>query len=197
MKPTPLTPENEKGIQTNTESSREMETEQDAIQFFSTLKQRLVNVNGWHDIAGSATASFQLTDEKGREADRELRIGDHFRISIPGPGTVTGSGFDWVKVEKIEDNEDCLAIHVRPATNPLNEDESIAHFFGDDATSTFLVKREGNKVTAGVYGRNEQPNTEAEKTVDKIRNVAVATGAVAGFSKLQWKSLVNGLVGNR
>ncbi len=194
MKPTPQTPENEKGIQTNTESSRELETEQEANQFFSKLKQRLMNVNGWHEIAGKATADFQLTDEKGRETHRKLQIGDHLRISIPGPGTVTGSGYDWVRVEKLEEETDCLAIHVRPATNPLNEDESIAHFFGDDATSTFMVKREGNKVTAGVYGRNEQPNTDAEKTVDKIRNVAVATGAVAGFSKLQWKSLVNGLV---
>ena len=66
MKPTPLTPENEKGIQTNTESFRELETEQDAIQFFSTLKQRLVNVNGWHENACSARAGFQLTEEKGR-----------------------------------------------------------------------------------------------------------------------------------
>jgi hypothetical protein len=45
-----------------------------------------------------------------------------------------------------------------------------------------------------VYGRNEKPNTKAETAVDKARNTAVATGAISGFAKLQWKSLVNGLV---
>jgi hypothetical protein len=70
----------------------------------------------------------------------------------------------------------------------------VAHFFTEEATSNFMVKRVGNKVSAEVHGRNEKPNTEAEKLVDKARNTAVATGAVTGFAKLQWKSLVNGLI---
>jgi hypothetical protein len=45
-----------------------------------------------------------------------------------------------------------------------------------------------------VYGRNEKPNTDTETLSDKARNAAVAGGAITGFSKLQWKSLVNGLV---
>ena len=57
-----------------------------------------------------------------------------------------------------------------------------------------MVKREHTTVTAGVYGRNEKPNTKAETITDKARNTAVATGAITGFAKLQWKSLVNGLV---
>lgn len=197
MKPTPLTPENEKGIQTNTETSIELADENEAKNFFEAARKRLANVNHWHETAGSATADFQLTDANGNEVSRQVQKGDHFRISIPAPGPVTGSGYDWVQVEHIEDQDDCLAIQVRPSTNPLNDHEDIAHFFKDEATSTFMVKREGKKITAGVYGRNEQPNTEAENPVDKIRNVAVATGAVAGFSKLQWKSLVNGLVAER
>ena len=57
-----------------------------------------------------------------------------------------------------------------------------------------MVKRENSKVTAAVYGRNEKPNTDVETAGDKARNAAIATGAITGFSKLQWKSLVNGLV---
>jgi hypothetical protein len=45
-----------------------------------------------------------------------------------------------------------------------------------------------------VYGRNEKPNLDTEKLADKLRNAAVAAGAITAFSKLQWKSLVNGLV---
>ena len=71
---------------------------------------------------------------------------------------------------------------------------SVWHFFTEEASSCFLVKREKNTVTAGVYGRNEKPNTAAETFIDKARNTAVAAGAMTGFSKLQWKSLVNGLM---
>jgi len=49
-------------------------------------------------------------------------------------------------------------------------------------------------VFAEVNGRNEQPNTDAENLIDKARNIAVAAGAMLGFSKVQWKSLVDGLV---
>jgi hypothetical protein len=72
----------------------------------------------------------------------------------------------------------------------------VAHFFSDEATSNFIVQRRGLEVIAAVLGRNEKPNTGAEKIIDKARNTAVATGAVTAFSKLQWKSLVNGLLGD-
>lgn len=60
-----------------------------------------------------------------------------------------------------------------------------------------MVSHEGNTVRAAVYGRNEVPNTGAEKAVDKARNAMVALSAMAGVSKLQWKLLVKGLVEGR
>ena len=135
-----------------------------------------------------------MTDAKGREVDRPVQERDHFRIDIPAPGPVTGEGHDWVQVQKIRDTENEFTILVRPATNPLNDDPDIAHFFSEDSSSSFSVKREGNRIIAGVYGRNEKPNVDAERVVDKIRNAAVAAGAISGFAKIQWKSLVNALV---
>ena len=127
-----------------------------------------------------------------------VQKGDHFKIDVPGPGSLTGDGYDWVQVEAIEEKEDKnqqnIALLVRPATNPGNDHKDVAHFFSDEATSCFMVKRENDTVTAGVYGRNEKPNTAAETLVDKARNTAIATGAITGFAKLQWKSSVNGLV---
>lgn len=99
-----------------------------------------------------------------------------------------------MQIEAIEEEENCIGIRVRPATNPTNDRKDVAHFFDEETTSSFLVKREGKKVTVGVYGRNEKPNTNTETVVDKLRNAAIAAGAISGFSKLQWKSLVNGLV---
>lgn len=193
-------PEQEVGAQTNTEASKEFKEMQEAQEFYQLVKSRLLNVNHWHDVAGAATAEFQLTDEKGNKVKRSVRKNDFFQIDIPGPGSETGDGYDWVRVEDIEelknDNEEGITIVVRPASNPNNSNTDVAHFFTDEAQSCFMVVRKGTKVIAGVFGRNEKPNINAEKIMDKARNAAVATGAITGFAKLQWKSLVNGLVKN-
>ncbi len=83
---------------------------------------------------------------------------------------------------------------MRPSSSPTNSDEDVAHFFSDDATSNFIVRRKQLTLTAGVYGRNEVPNTETKKLVDKARNALVGVPAAAGFAKLQWKKLVDGLL---
>ncbi|HJW16223.1 MAG TPA: hypothetical protein VJ499_03840 [Flavisolibacter sp.] len=193
-----IIPSQDSGVQTNTESTQELATLKEAKEFYVTVCERLMDINNWQQIAGKATASFQLTDNSGNDVQREAQKGDHLKIDIPGPGTVSGEGFDWVQIEAIEKDQDekaqWTAIRVRPATSPLNERKDVAHFFSDDTTSTFMVRQEGNKVIAGVYGRNEKPNTNTETNIDKIRNAAIATGAITGFSKIQWKSLVNGLV---
>jgi hypothetical protein len=194
MKAKDIIPEQEEGIQTNTESEIELATEEEARAFFQKAKDRLLHVNQWHNYAGAATADFQLTDAKGDPVSRAAQKGDHFKIDIPGPGTLTGDGHDWVQIEAIEEDDNCTGIRVRPATNPNNERKDVAHFFHEKATSSFVVKRQGRKVIAGVYGRNEKPNTNTETIVDKIRNATIASGAISGLSKLQWKSLVNGLV---
>jgi len=187
-------PEHNGGTQTNTESSVHLSSEAEAKKFFTEAKHRLLNINNWHQYAGRASAEFQLTDHFGKSVTRLPQKGDHFKIDIPGPGTVTGEGHDWVQVEAIEEDDVSIGIRVRPVSNPTNERKDVAHFFTGDATSTFIVKREGEKIIAGVYGRNEKPNTNSETLKDKIRNAAIATGAISGFSKLQWKSLVNGLI---
>ena len=193
-----IIPQNESGLQTNTESSKDFDDVRQAKEFYQIARKRLLQVNEWQALAGPATAAFQLTDEKGKEVKRLPQENDHVKIDIPGPGPATGEGYDWVKIEAIEsyeeEAEEFIAIKVRPAPNPLNNKKDIAHFFNGEATSSFVVKREKNKVTAGVYGRNEKPNTNSEATTDKVRNTAVAAGAMSGFSKIQWKSLVNGFL---
>jgi hypothetical protein len=196
--PGKIIPEQHLGIETNTESERVFESEKQAMEMYGIARERLMQPNQWHDHAGQATADFQLTDHEGNPVSRIIEKGDHFRIDIPAPGSSTGDGYDWVQVEEIEEGhgEDGIftAIRVRPATNPQNNKDDVAHFFTDDATSSFIVKLKGEKVIAGVYGRNEKPNIEADALLDKARNTAVAAGAISGFAKLQWKSLVDGLL---
>jgi len=193
-----IIPEQQSGIETNTEASMELGSAEETKIFYEKVKHRLLNVNRWQHWAGKLTADFKLTDKDGTEVNRLAEKGDHFKIDIPGPGPATGDGYDWVQVETIEETEkedkQSIAMRVRPATNPNNDRKDVAHFFSDEASSCFMVKREDNKVTAAVYGRNEKSNTDTETAGDRARNAAIATGAITGFSKLQWKSLVNGLI---
>ena len=183
-------PDNHSGIQTNTESTIVSKSEKEAMELFREIKDRLLDVNRWHELAGPGSAAFLLTDSHGNEVHRNPVKGDHFKIRIPAPKSRTGEGSDWVQVEDIQESHspgyDMTAIVVRPATNPTNEQNDVAHFFSDEATSSFIVRREGKNIIAGVYGRNEKPNTGSDNLADKIRNTAVAAGAISGFSKLQW-----------
>src|SRR5689334_19218717 len=131
----------------------------DALELFDQSAHRLLHVNDWSRITNSILSSFQLTDSQGREVYREVAIGDLFKINIPGPGPLSGQGFDWVKVEILKRTTNKVVMRVRPVTSPVQEKSEVAHFFGRSATSTFQVFRRGRIVTAAVYGRNEVPNT--------------------------------------
>lgn len=194
----PGQPEQRGGVQTNTESCRELASQAEAADFYRQVRGRLLRIAEWHRYAGTGSAEFVLTDGQGSPVSRAPQLNDYLRIDIPGPGTVSGEGYDWVQIEAVEESEETersfTLIRVRPAPSPVNSRTDVAHFFSGEATSDFMVKREGQTVTAGVYGRNEKPNTAADTLADKARNTAVATGAISGFSKLQWKSLAEGLL---
>ena len=193
-----IIPEQTKGAKTDTSASVELDTHEEALNQYCLIKNKLLNISHWHTYSGTGTADFHLTDSEGNAVHRLAEKGDHFRINIPGPGSKTGDGFDWVQIQEIKEKThpegEQIAIIVKPATNPNNANPDTAHFFKEDASSTFIVRTVGKTVFAEVHGRNEQPNTDAESLIDKARNIAVAAGAMLGFSKVQWKSLVDGLV---
>lgn len=201
-KPEDIIPPHQEGTAIDVEDSVILPNETEAKDFFRQVKQRLFNVNAWHHFAGALSADFKLTDRNGNETDRQPEKGDYFKIDIPAPGIKTGGGYDWVQVEEIVETykgaDDYAAIRVRPASSPVNANPDVAHFYTDEATSNFIVKRDGPIVTAGVYGRNEKPNVKAADTLlDKVRNAVVGAGGVSGFSKLQWKALVSGLLNKK
>ncbi|MDB5020316.1 MAG: hypothetical protein JWQ28_1443 [Pedobacter sp.] len=169
-----------------------------ACEFYEVAKERLVDVNHWAEISNLPSATFHLCDSTGSEVNRHVKLGDYFKINIPAPGNSTGDGFDWVKVEYIEEQQvngsDIMSIRVRPAPNPTTPDPSVAHFFSDRATSTFQIRRVDKEVLAEVHGRNEEPNTDTGSLIDNARNSVVGLGATLGMSVPQWKGLVAGLV---
>ena len=194
---TGIIPENQTGEFFNSQSSIELPNTDEAKAFFKIVKQRLLDINSWHKIAGNFTANFQLTDKEGNEVNRIITKGDYFKINIPGPGSIAGQGYDWVHVEDVkvvsEGEVESVGIRVRPAPNPKTDSKEIAHFYSEDSTSNFIVTREGKKITSGIYDRNVKPNKDAN-LVDKTRDMIVGLGAIAGFSKFQWDKLTTGLL---
>ncbi|MFB6456134.1 hypothetical protein ACE38W_12755 [Chitinophaga sp. Hz27] len=195
-----LVPEQSAGGQSNTTSSITAASSNEAQQLYETARHRLLDINNWHKISGDLSATFQLIAANGAKVNREAQEGDSIRINIPGPGNKAGKGFDWVKIEHIEGGADAkkelayIGIKVRPYHPPANNDASATHFFEKDATSSFVVTKIGNTIGAAVYGRNEKPNIRSKRMLDKVRNFFIGLGAITGFSKVQWKALVKGIV---
>lgn len=191
-------PEQIVGSKLDLSANIKLDDKQEALDFFEIVKKRLLNVNKWDEICNAPSSTFKLINFKNQPITGLVKKNDYIRIKIPGPGTKLGEGFDWVRVEsineKIAKDEEILSITVRPCSHPLKPKNEIAHFFQPTATSTFQVYRNGNLIYATVHGRNEIPNTKNGRLLDKIRNTLIAWSAKLGFSYPRWKLLVNGLL---
>ena len=168
---------------------------------FLEAKQRLLDINHWHVYSGTKATIFQLTNAQGHPIDRTPEVGDYIRIDLPGPGSKAGQGYDWVRIEQFEDKSDKQAdidffgFRVRPASNPINVDNTdLAHFYNEQTTSTFFVQRDGSNIMACEKGRNEVPKVKTDQVLDNIRNTMVATAATLGLSIPQWKILMEGIL---
>ncbi|SRR5258706_6597221 len=198
-------PPQHKGAGSVTRYSIKLPTVTSARSVFQNARKNLLCVNEWHSIAGPHSATFEIFNPQGEKVIDKVKKGNYLRITIPAvPGSPTGNGADWVRVEKINEQHDknyeSVAISVRPAASPVNNENNegeVAHFFAPDATSTFIIERNNLEVVASVNGRNETPNTGTRKFRAGVRNLLVAVGAMIGLNKPQWKSIVKGLIKKR
>jgi len=194
----PYIPAQYTGEETETSHTVEAPDEDTAHAWYDIIALRLRDVNNWNKWCGFLSSGFQLTDEEGNKLALAAAEGQFIQIDIPGPGPVAGNGYDWVKIEKLEqvklnDRQEFLVLQARPAPSPFNKLNGVAHFLDAQATSSFVVKRDGLTLTATVYGRNEVPNVQAHETADRIRNAIAGSAGAIGISKLQWKALVKGV----
>ncbi|PZF71284.1 hypothetical protein [Taibaiella soli] len=191
-----LVPFNEHGKATDLAESITLANIEDANDCFNRAYKRMLNPPLWHKLCGNLSASFILADKAGNEVHRLATEGDKIKIDIPGPGNAVGEGFDWVTVTKIrymgdaETAEEQIGMSLQTMSALEGNTNKAAHFFKSGASSTFIIKREGLKVTASYFGRNEVPNIQTGDVVNNIRNAVIAVGAIAGLSELQWHSLI-------
>lgn len=195
----PIVPEQTEGKSVDLEESIEANTVEEAKQIFAKASERLFHPSTWHELAGSLSGFFTPDKSKGEATGVPVRQNDYLMIDLPAPKSNAGDGHDWVRVESVAHNaekeaEESAGITLVTSVNPHQPEEGVAHFFNEGATSSFIIKRKGNRVTATYHGRNEKPNTSEVSTADKIRNSIVAIGAMAGLSELQWKALLKGFL---
>jgi hypothetical protein len=193
-----IIPEQFKGQALEVEASQVSDTETAAQSLYELAKKKLFSVNDWHEIVAGLTARFQIVDQDGNEVSRKVNKGDYLRINIPGPGNKEGDGYDWVVVEDLKEinKEDfqSAGFRVRPTENPFGKKNETAHFYSNETTSSFIIIRENVTVVSWIVDRNMKPNTESESVVDKVRDVMVGVSGIAGFSKVQWQGLADGLL---
>lgn len=188
-----------KGAYHDTESTKEFSSPELALQNFEILKDRFFSINRWKEFCGDWSADFKLFDASGTYVDRMPKQGDFIRIDIPGSGDFAAKGFDWVEIVKIDDNPyqenaDRYLMICRPCGIPNSKNSHIAHFFSRKSSSSFLIKRNKNFLKVGVYGRNEIPNFSKTDFLGKIRNFIIFIAGSLRLTKIQWKSLTDGLI---
>lgn len=194
-----LIPLNEDGVAITSESSRHLSDSKQAESVFKLARTRLLDINNWYQLDEKIAAKFTLIAPNGNKDTAGIATINHYiKIDIPGPGNPSGDGFDWVKIEEVQALEEpdltSVGIRVRPAAPPGKNTDTVAHFYDQQATSTFLVFKSGLQVKAIVFDRNTKINTEGDSLIDKARNLIVGAGAIAAFSKIQWKFFTEALL---
>jgi hypothetical protein len=193
-------PQQQIGRQTDFIHEKKFDTLESANRGFQAAAGRMLSVNNWHEYTGSGSAKFTLCNNQGEEVEVMVEEGFFISIDMPGPGPDAGGGVEWVLIEKLASEggahtaEEYVLMTLRPAADPRKLAAEIAHFYTDESTNSFIVRRNGIVVSAGAHGRNESPNNEEVDLHDKIRNTAIALMARVGLSGGQWQKLVNGLI---
>lgn len=195
----PMVPVQEVGKALDLHYSVNAADRMEAKEIFLQASARLSDPSGWQQLTGAAGPVFKRIGKDELQPTGALQKNDFIRIDIPGPGTAAGKGYDYVQVEKLEMQvdvtaEESVGLQLRACSNPFDKEQETAHFFTAAATSTFIISRKGNTITAYYYGRNEIPNATDVGLTDKIRNTVVAAGAKAGGSEWQWTAFIKGLL---
>ncbi|SFB72590.1 hypothetical protein [Kaistella jeonii] len=193
-------PEQIEGGFSDNVSEVEFETVAEAAFHFDKVRKRLFDINSWYFFAEKTGAEFSLCDNNGKVIFKQPIVNNYIKIKLPLLYNPTGNTFDWVRIELIEEEQfadgELVYMKLRPSEDPDKKDGKISHFFRDNATSNVLIKRDGNKTTAEVHGRNEIPNTEHLTLLEKARNIAVSVNAIILGSKFEWKTLTEALIKN-
>lgn len=156
------------------EARRAYATAGEARDAFHEVAAELLAPNAWSAASGIENAEFAHHDVAGRaiEGRRPARPGDFVRVTLPFAGVERN---DWVRVDAVLQEQDHVAVVVRPSWDPTRRPvrrDVIAHFFAPTATNAFELVRDGRELVARIRGEHERANTgpEAGGPADAVRN---------------------------
>ena len=188
-----ITPEQHTGKSIDLSVEQNFDTTENAEKSFAEIKQRLSNPNFWKDLCNEASATFYLCDCKGNDKSTMPEVGDTIKIDFGIPN-LDGDKFDWVHIEKIIDNENEFSFQVKPCSSPQDDAACVSHIYGEEATNTFQLIKNGTNIKILISGRNEKPNVESDSLLGTARNALLAVGGISFGSEMQWRNLLNGLI---
>lgn len=172
-------------------SQNDFPDEATARKAFERAKKKLFDVNSWSELPGFSS-EFKLYNDRGElRSVKKPEVGDYVLINLPGPAPA-----NWVKVVGVKEEDNMAEFIVSPSEDPKEKGtKEIKHFFIDEATSTFRVKREHKSIFAHEIGKNIAINNEGEEAGDRgIINTIIAGSGWAGLQKVQWEKLTDYLV---
>ncbi len=175
------------------DETRSCKTVAEAKELFVRAAQKLQQPHLWKTVTGLVGAAFSAHQAGGKPFEGAISRGDLLKIDIGG---ILPLGHDWVEVTQMvsqkEADEEIAAVQVHPCAPP--DDRETTHFFSAKASSTWIVYRQGTKVSAHYRGRREVANEEGKGLMRQLRDKLVAGAAVLGLADLQWSALLRGLL---
>lgn len=177
-----LVTEQTQGISKDLEHTITIETVDDAEDWFVIAKNKMLDVNAWHKISTTPTATFKLTDGHGKPLHRKAHRGDHIRVETTGDGT----GYEWGVIDSItyddypDEDMESMAIHVRPVSAEHNGSSDHDRH---KATTTVVIERRGRDLSALYHGNSETEPVHEDTHImpDNLQNI-------------EWHSLIEGML---
>lgn len=191
-------PKQAEGGSHDTASEIEFDSFEVAAKKYDVLKKRFFHVNRWKFYCGGKFAEFNLFNKEGLLIDRNPEKGDYIRINLTGGKKKKTEQYDWVRIiylNSVEKNQSAyVIINCQPCKSPQKEySKFLPHFYSEKSTSSFIIQLINKRLVTSIHGRNELPNLNAS-IVDRIKNFVLSIGGLLGVSKIQWKSLSDGLL---
>lgn len=162
-----------------------------ALTAFGRSVEKLLNVDGWSGLSLFA-ADFHLYDPADQpKPTGHPERGDYIQIVLPGPAPE-----NWVRVVHTATDEKRVEFTVQPSHDPRKpKSDTVAHFFDQQARSTFRVELSGNTITASEIGERESINNQGPQAGDRaVINTVIAEAGWLFYQKIQWKLLTDYLV---
>lgn len=193
-----LLPHQLKGGSTGILVKKEMPTRHEAILVYQLAIERLLLVNDWN-WSCEKCGKFYLCDSTGAGV-RQIRAGEGMLIRVQLQGGDDQSLVHWLRITEVFQEKDLLrdeeltGFSALPISSPFGGPEPKVMTTEEH---TFYILRRTNRVTAYVNALPEPGTRMPQRFFKQALQLTRVFGNLLGFSKAQWRCLLEGLLEKR